>query len=80
MAMPEIQAAEITGRSRKRKDLGDLLWAMSKVAMTEGGPTRTSDTGTVGREAEANTIAKGMHHDCQPACQDPNQLRRNRVP
>ena len=33
---------------------------MSKVAMTEGGPTRTSNTGTVGREAEANTIAKGV--------------------
>ena len=41
--------------------------------MTDGGFTRTSNTGTVGREAEANTIAKGMHHDCQPACQDPNQ-------
>ena len=39
--------------------------------MTVGGPTRTSTTGTVGREAEANTIAKGMHHGCQPACQDP---------
>ena len=30
--------------------------------MADGGPTRTSNTGTVGREAEANTIAKGMHH------------------
>ena len=48
--------------------------------MADGGPTRTSNTGTVGREAEANTIAKGMHHDCQPVCQDPNQLRRNRIP
>ena len=39
--------------------------------MSDGGPTRTSTTGTVGREAEANTIAKGIHHGCQPACQDP---------
>ena len=30
--------------------------------MADGGPTRTSNTGTVGREAEANTIAKGIHH------------------
>ena len=28
--------------------------------MTDGGSTRTSNTGTVGREAEANTIAKGV--------------------
>ena len=48
--------------------------------MTDGGFTRTSNTGTVGREAEANTIAKGILHGCQPACQDPNQLRRNRIP
>ena len=39
--------------------------------MSVGGPTRTSNTGTVCREAEANTIAKGILHGCQPACQDP---------
>ena len=79
MAMQEMQAAEITGRSQeesKHERLAlsngkSLLCAMSKVTMTEGGPTRTSNTGTHGKRGRGKHYCQGdSTTGCQPACQD----------
>ena len=74
--MQGVQAVEITGRSQEeskheRLALSNgkiLLCAMSKVAMTEGGPTRTNNTGTHGKRGRGKHYCQGdSTTGCQPA-------------